>query len=142
MFPPPRRRPPKRQQVFLILRSRRSRRSRRLRPAIQISSLKNRRSRAAFGIGTKNGDHYVSERSQIRRRCPRSHVARRRDSQQRGEGHARSQGPQRRARQVIRRVVENQIGRDTSELQSPDHLVCRLLLEKKKISLAANISPM
>src|SRR5258708_26577763 len=25
-----------------------------------------------------------------------------------------------------------QIGRDTSELQSPDHLVCRLLLEKKK----------
>src|SRR5947208_12651065 len=24
------------------------------------------------------------------------------------------------------------IGRDTSELQSPDHLVCRLLLEKKK----------
>src|SRR5258708_26773321 len=26
----------------------------------------------------------------------------------------------------------SQIGRDTSELQSPDHLVCRLLLEKKK----------
>src|SRR5438552_9672109 len=26
----------------------------------------------------------------------------------------------------------NKIGRDTSELQSPDHLVCRLLLEKKK----------
>src|SRR5258708_29989015 len=25
----------------------------------------------------------------------------------------------------------------TSELQSPDHLVCRLLLEKKKISLLA-----
>src|SRR5258708_22040974 len=25
-----------------------------------------------------------------------------------------------------------QIGRATSELQSPDHLVCRLLLEKKK----------
>src|SRR5947208_13560600 len=25
-----------------------------------------------------------------------------------------------------------QIGRHTSELQSPDHLVCRLLLEKKK----------
>src|SRR5258708_38919432 len=26
----------------------------------------------------------------------------------------------------------DQIGRHTSELQSPDHLVCRLLLEKKK----------
>src|SRR5947208_8747980 len=27
-----------------------------------------------------------------------------------------------------------QIGKHTSELQSPDHLVCRLLLEKKKTS--------
>src|SRR5258708_28254606 len=27
----------------------------------------------------------------------------------------------------------------TSELQSPDHLVCRLLLEKKKISLLSTI---
>src|SRR5258708_39400895 len=27
----------------------------------------------------------------------------------------------------------------TSELQSPDHLVCRLLLEKKKISLECSI---
>src|SRR5258708_31625040 len=26
----------------------------------------------------------------------------------------------------------------TSELQSPDHLVCRLLLEKKKLNLFAN----
>src|SRR5260364_109767 len=26
----------------------------------------------------------------------------------------------------------SEIGRHTSELQSPDHLVCRLLLEKKK----------
>src|SRR5258708_18368362 len=29
----------------------------------------------------------------------------------------------------------------TSELQSPDHLVCRLLLEKKKTSLPATSSP-
>src|SRR5207244_7763110 len=29
-------------------------------------------------------------------------------------------------------ATEPQIGRATSELQSPDHLVCRLLLEKKK----------
>src|SRR5258708_22597300 len=29
----------------------------------------------------------------------------------------------------------------TSELQSPDHLVCRLLLEKKKIELHAVLSP-
>src|SRR5947208_10537798 len=28
-------------------------------------------------------------------------------------------------------AVHDQIGRATSELQSPDHLVCRLLLEKK-----------
>src|SRR5947208_4685739 len=30
------------------------------------------------------------------------------------------------------RAVRSQIGRAPSELQSPDHLVCRLLLEKKK----------
>src|SRR5947208_10050467 len=30
-----------------------------------------------------------------------------------------------------RRTKSWKIGRDTSELQSPDHLVCRLLLEKK-----------
>src|SRR5207244_12293505 len=38
-------------------------------------------------------------------------------------------------RQFIRGVPENSEGRSeehTSELQSPDHLVCRLLLEKKK----------
>src|SRR5258708_27693572 len=28
--------------------------------------------------------------------------------------------------------INEKIGRHTSELQSPDHLVCRLLLEKKK----------
>src|SRR5258708_9638243 len=35
-------------------------------------------------------------------------------------------------------LVDGQIGRSeehTSELQSPDHLVCRLLLEKKKKSI-------
>src|SRR5438552_14932000 len=31
-----------------------------------------------------------------------------------------------------RRASNGEIGRATSELQSPDHLVCRLLLEKKK----------
>src|SRR5258708_26139820 len=29
----------------------------------------------------------------------------------------------------------------TSELQSPDHLVCRLLLEKKKNQIAIDVSP-
>src|SRR5258708_29500291 len=29
----------------------------------------------------------------------------------------------------------------TSELQSPDHLVCRLLLEKKNIKLSQNTTP-
>ena len=31
----------------------------------------------------------------------------------------------------VRGVKERKIGRDTSELQSPSYLVCRLLLEKK-----------
>src|SRR5258708_21483177 len=29
----------------------------------------------------------------------------------------------------------------TSELQSPDHLVCRLLLEKKKLRMQATLTP-
>src|SRR5947208_13437355 len=39
-----------------------------------------------------------------------------------------------RLRFVPRRQIDpqRQIGRAPSELQSPDHLVCRLLLEKKK----------
>src|SRR5258708_30594659 len=40
---------------------------------------------------------------------------------------ARLPGPRRRRRRRRRRSEEH-----TSELQSPDHLVCRLLLEKKK----------
>src|SRR5258708_25038546 len=40
-------------------------------------------------------------------------------------------------------VALDQIGHrseeHTSELQSPDHLVCRLLLEKKKIHITANV---
>src|SRR5258708_27101079 len=32
----------------------------------------------------------------------------------------------------VSRVVEHRSEEHTSELQSPDHLVCRLLLEKKK----------
>src|SRR5258708_26987582 len=35
-------------------------------------------------------------------------------------------------RRVAADLQSGEIGRDTSELQSPDHLVCRLLLEKKK----------
>src|SRR5438876_5734942 len=34
--------------------------------------------------------------------------------------------------------ADSEIGRDTSELQSPVHLVCRLLLEKKKKILTKN----
>src|SRR5438552_13715261 len=37
-----------------------------------------------------------------------------------------------RARSVARATNRTEIGKHTSELQSPDHLVCRLLLEKKK----------
>src|SRR5258708_22782417 len=35
-------------------------------------------------------------------------------------------------------LVEFRSEEHTSELQSPDHLVCRLLLEKKKICLATS----
>ena len=46
--------------------------------------------------------------SQIRRRRARPHAARRRHSRQRGESDARPQGPQRRARQVVRRSPHHQ----------------------------------
>src|SRR5258708_23885793 len=36
-------------------------------------------------------------------------------------------------------VILNRSEEHTSELQSPDHLVCRLLLEKKKKNIAASI---
>src|SRR5258708_28995994 len=42
------------------------------------------------------------------------------------EGHERAAGPH-------LRVLSGRSEEHTSELQSPDHLVCRLLLEKKKI---------
>src|SRR5438876_8886723 len=40
-----------------------------------------------------------------------------------------------------RRSTENRSEEHTSELQSPVHLVCRLLLEKKKIHKAMQITP-
>src|SRR5258708_29014764 len=46
-----------------------------------------------------------------------------------------------RKKRLLKLALERALGREerseehTSELQSPDHLVCRLLLEKKKISL-------
>src|SRR5258708_14120784 len=46
---------------------------------------------------------------------------------------------QRRLTGTARTVLQSQeIGRHTSELQSPDHLVCRLLLEKKKNNTHSN----
>src|SRR5258708_18121873 len=42
-------------------------------------------------------------------------------------GHFSRRNPHRQKRRLERRSEEH-----TSELQSPDHLVCRLLLEKKK----------
>src|SRR5258708_37338253 len=41
-------------------------------------------------------------------------------------------GYKRRTAPAFRIVTKKEIGEHTSELQSPDHLVCRLLLEKKK----------
>src|SRR5438552_10959252 len=49
-----------------------------------------------------------------------------------GRGHA----ARRRRRRRRPRSEEH-----TSELQSPDHLVCRLLLEKKKIEIVKSASP-
>src|SRR5947208_12519686 len=46
------------------------------------------------------------------------------------EGHLR---PRRVEDEIASLMAGDKIGRHTSELQSPDHLVCRLLLEKKKI---------
>src|SRR5207244_10008452 len=43
---------------------------------------------------------------------------------------SRAQGRARRRESAARAVARSE--EDTSELQSPDHLVCRLLLEKKK----------
>src|SRR5258708_14989931 len=39
--------------------------------------------------------------------------------------------------ELLRRHLHGRSEEHTSELQSPDHLVCRLLLEKKKTTLAA-----
>src|SRR5258708_29162010 len=45
---------------------------------------------------------------------------------------ARGQRPNRSRRAPVRRRSADRSEEHTSELQSPDHLVCRLLLEKKK----------
>src|SRR5207244_10476629 len=50
-------------------------------------------------------------------------------SRRKGRGHARDSSKRVRAETAAHRRSEEH----TSELQSPDHLVCRLLLEKKKI---------
>src|SRR5258708_27852233 len=49
-------------------------------------------------------------------------------------GHLRRRDPALRAahREAAEQLVEQRSEEHTSELQSPDHLVCRLLLEKKK----------
>src|SRR5258708_21679627 len=39
-----------------------------------------------------------------------------------------------------RQQVQHRSEEHTSELQSPDHLVCRLLLEKKKVALALSLN--
>src|SRR5258708_33170105 len=47
-------------------------------------------------------------------------------------------------RRVVRPIASRRSEEHTSELQSPDHLVCRLLLEKKKTSVvivSINASP-
>src|SRR6266487_7022516 len=48
--------------------------------------------------------------------------------------------PAHRRHRRVARLGRRQIGRATSELQSPVHLVCRLLLEKKKKKQILNLS--
>ena len=60
---------------------------------------------------TKEDTHGCQGRS-LRRRCPRAHAARRRHPRRRGEGHARPEGPQRGARQELRRAAHHQGRRD------------------------------
>src|SRR5207244_11108416 len=50
----------------------------------------------------------------------------------RGAARGRKPPPGRRPRRDRAHLRHPEIGKHTSELQSPDHLVCRLLLEKKK----------
>src|SRR5438552_13997196 len=54
---------------------------------------------------------------------------------------ARSAGRDERGDRAIARSWVGRSEEHTSELQSPDHLVCRLLLEKKKKTLKARYSP-
>src|SRR5258708_28419161 len=42
---------------------------------------------------------------------------------------------------VLGRAPDQRSEEHTSELQSPDHLVCRLLLEKKKKSVGRGVRP-
>src|SRR5438876_5951227 len=49
-----------------------------------------------------------------------------------GDGQPAGRDDQRGREKLGRLGASDEIGRDTSELQSPVHLVCRLLLEKKK----------
>src|SRR5258708_25474438 len=63
--------------------------------------------------------------------------------------HSRAHRAQDRARPARRPAVRPREGTDpsrseehTSELQSPDHLVCRLLLEKKKTAVTTSVNLM
>src|SRR5947208_5695528 len=55
-----------------------------------------------------------------------------RRGRQSGEGKWTAQAWRHEAQEVVARVRQKRSEEHTSELQSPDHLVCRLLLEKKK----------
>src|SRR5258708_19990353 len=54
-----------------------------------------------------------------------------------GEAYEREEGEQQRPRFARHRARTLRSEEHTSELQSPDHLVCRLLLEKKKMENSA-----
>ena len=60
----------------------------------------------------KEERRHGSERRQVRRERPRADAARRGHPGRRGEGHARPEGPQRGARQELRRAADHQGRRD------------------------------
>src|SRR5207244_11688618 len=86
----------------------------------------------------RSSDLWTIQRSQAAGTNDRHDLARRqhtrirlRDPQRIGRG-GRRDGAAERCHECIENALRVRSEEHTSELQSPDHLVCRLLLEKKK----------
>src|SRR5438552_2621923 len=93
-------------------------------------------------LGLKCGTEFPITRGSVKRGGYVASVS----GKRRGKGSSREQSPYAEMMAGIKLVIAENIERiyrerseeHTSELQSPDHLVCRLLLEKKKIEHKQN----